>query len=180
VNGGNWWESWSGAIVQPGARQAKQLLPRAPTVTGGGQAIDGLIGCPSSCQRWASQHHQHRVQHSERSVMVRTKYRDPPPPQTWPRPSGSSSFLILMAKSEMHTIDGQHELENQLCQRTSSCETDFAISIAFGDVVWWVGMACLFRSAGRTLYPWRGSPYGRTILITTRLGAGEPMMPPCL
>jgi len=46
---------------------------------------------------------------------------------------GSSSFLILMAKSEIRTIDLQHEPENRACQRANSCETDFAISIVFGD-----------------------------------------------
>jgi hypothetical protein len=39
-----------------------------------------------------------------------------------------------MAKSEIRTIDVQHEPENRVCQRTNSCETDFAISITFGEV----------------------------------------------
>jgi hypothetical protein len=42
---------------------------------------------------------------------------------------GSSSVLILMAKSEVSTIYVQHELESWVCQRTNSCKTDFAISI---------------------------------------------------
>jgi hypothetical protein len=46
---------------------------------------------------------------------------------------GSSSFLILLAKSEIRTIDVRREPENQVCQCTRSCETDFASSIIFGD-----------------------------------------------
>jgi hypothetical protein len=48
---------------------------------------------------------------------------------------GSSSLLILMAKSEMHTIYVQYEPENWLCQRAHFCEADFAISITFGGDV---------------------------------------------
>jgi hypothetical protein len=41
--------------------------------------------------------------------------------------------VILLAKSEMHTIDVRHELENQVCQRTHACETNFASSIKSDD-----------------------------------------------
>ena len=47
---------------------------------------------------------------------------------------GSSSYLILLAKSEIRTIYLQYEPENRVCQRTHSCETDFASSIIFGEV----------------------------------------------
>jgi hypothetical protein len=56
--------------------------------------------------------------------------------QTWPRPPGSSSVLILLAKSEIRMVYVRHELENQACQRTDSCETDFASRITFGDDGW--------------------------------------------
>jgi hypothetical protein len=41
--------------------------------------------------------------------------------------------MVLLAKSEMHTIDVRRGIENQVCQPTSSCETDFASSIIFGE-----------------------------------------------
>jgi hypothetical protein len=44
-----------------------------------------------------------------------------------PLPSASPK-TILMAKSEIRTIDVQHKPENRVCQRTDACETDFAIS----------------------------------------------------
>jgi hypothetical protein len=46
---------------------------------------------------------------------------------------GSSSFLILLAKSETRTLDVRHEPENQAAQHAGSCETDFATSITFGE-----------------------------------------------
>jgi hypothetical protein len=38
-----------------------------------------------------------------------------------------------MAKSEIRVIYVQYEPENQVCQRTGSCETDLASRIIFGD-----------------------------------------------
>jgi hypothetical protein len=38
-----------------------------------------------------------------------------------------------MAKSERRTIHVRRELERRGCRRTGSCETDFAISITFGE-----------------------------------------------
>jgi hypothetical protein len=38
-----------------------------------------------------------------------------------------------MAKSEIRMVYVRHEPENQVYQRSGSCETDFAISITFGD-----------------------------------------------
>jgi hypothetical protein len=61
--------------------------------------------------------------------------------------------VILLAKSEIRTIYVQHEPENRVCQRTDSCETDFASSISCGDegrrgrasvgvgLEWWVARA---------------------------------------
>jgi hypothetical protein len=46
---------------------------------------------------------------------------------------GSCALLILLAKSEIRVIYVQHEPENRVCQRTNSCETDFASSITFGE-----------------------------------------------
>jgi hypothetical protein len=40
-----------------------------------------------------------------------------------------SPKVILLAKSGRRTIDVQQEPENQVCQRTHACETDFASSI---------------------------------------------------
>jgi transposase len=37
--------------------------------------------------------------------------------------------MILLAKSEIHTIDLQYEPENRVCQRANSCETDFASTL---------------------------------------------------
>jgi hypothetical protein len=54
---------------------------------------------------------------------------------------GSWPLLILMAKSEIHTIDLQYEPENPVCQRAHSCETDFAISITFGETGQFGGLA---------------------------------------
>jgi hypothetical protein len=54
--------------------------------------------------------------------------------QTASEHCGSWPVLILMAKSEICTIDIRHEPENRISQRINSCETDFAISIACGDV----------------------------------------------
>jgi hypothetical protein len=45
----------------------------------------------------------------------------------------SSPKAILMAKSQMHTIYVRHEIENQVGQRTRSCEIHFAISIKGDD-----------------------------------------------
>jgi hypothetical protein len=45
----------------------------------------------------------------------------------------TSPNVILLAKSEIRTIDVQHELESRVCRRTNSCETDFASSISFGE-----------------------------------------------
>jgi hypothetical protein len=44
-----------------------------------------------------------------------------------------SPTLILLAKSAIRMIYVRHEPENQICQRTNSCEIDFASSIAFGE-----------------------------------------------
>jgi hypothetical protein len=44
-----------------------------------------------------------------------------------------SPKVILLAKSEMCMIDVRHEPEKQGCQRTGSCETDFASSIKSAD-----------------------------------------------
>src|SRR5262245_12096311 len=41
---------------------------------------------------------------------------------------GSWPILILLAKSDLHTIYVRHELQTQVCQRISSYETDFASS----------------------------------------------------
>jgi hypothetical protein len=49
----------------------------------------------------------------------------------------------------------------------------FWLIVSFGDVVWWVGMACPFRSGGRTL-----SPESSTMVTTTRPRAGASMKPP--
>jgi hypothetical protein len=38
-----------------------------------------------------------------------------------------------MAKSEIRVVYVQHEPENRVCERTNPCETDFAISITFGE-----------------------------------------------
>jgi hypothetical protein len=38
-----------------------------------------------------------------------------------------------MAKSEVRVIYVQYKPENRVCQRTHACETDFAISIIFGE-----------------------------------------------
>jgi hypothetical protein len=54
--------------------------------------------------------------------------------QSSPTHPGSSSLLIPLAKSDLHTIYVRHELENQVCQRISSYETDFASSITFGEM----------------------------------------------
>jgi hypothetical protein len=43
-----------------------------------------------------------------------------------------------MAKSEISMIYVRQALENLVCQRTDPRENDFAISIAFGDMLWWV------------------------------------------
>jgi hypothetical protein len=45
--------------------------------------------------------------------------------------SPSVSLLMLMAKSETSTIQGQHALVNAVCQPASPRENDFAISITF-------------------------------------------------
>jgi hypothetical protein len=50
-----------------------------------------------------------------------------------PPMDGSSSLLILLAKSETCTIQGQHALVNSACQPASPRQNDFAISITFGD-----------------------------------------------
>jgi hypothetical protein len=59
--------------------------------------------------------------------------RVPPGGQTASEHCGSSSLLILLAKSEIRVIYVQYEPENRVCQRTHACETDFASSITFGD-----------------------------------------------
>ena len=46
---------------------------------------------------------------------------------------GSWPLLILLAKSETSTIQGQHALVNSVCQSASSRENDFASSITFGE-----------------------------------------------
>jgi hypothetical protein len=46
---------------------------------------------------------------------------------------GSSSFLILLAKSEAPPIHLQRNAENHVWRHTDSCETDFAISIKCGQ-----------------------------------------------
>jgi hypothetical protein len=38
------------------------------------------------------------------------------------------------------------ELESRVCRRTNSCETDFAISIAFGDEGW--ALVCVRSGLG--------------------------------
>jgi hypothetical protein len=45
-----------------------------------------------------------------------------------------SPKVILLAKSEIRVIYVQYEPENRVCQRTDSCETDFASSITFGNL----------------------------------------------
>jgi hypothetical protein len=47
---------------------------------------------------------------------------------------GSSALLILLAKSETRTIQGQHALVTAVRQPTRPCQNDFASSITFGDV----------------------------------------------
>jgi hypothetical protein len=42
---------------------------------------------------------------------------------------GSSSFLILMAKSKTQTVQGKNALANSVCQAMASRQNDFAISI---------------------------------------------------
>jgi hypothetical protein len=46
---------------------------------------------------------------------------------------GSSSLLILMAKSEIRTIHVWWTVETLVFQHTGGRENDFAISITFGD-----------------------------------------------
>jgi hypothetical protein len=67
-------------------------------------------------------------------------HQTPIPPyatsHTWPRPPGSSSVLILLAKSETSSIQGQHAqhaLVTSVCQTASSRHNDFASSITFGE-----------------------------------------------
>jgi hypothetical protein len=49
------------------------------------------------------------------------------------RHPGSSSFLMLMAKSEIRGISVEETIENLVCQPAGRRENDFAISIVFGD-----------------------------------------------
>jgi Trk K+ transport system NAD-binding subunit len=58
-----------------------------------------------------------------RSASFRTEVKD----------VGSSSFLILMAKSEIHSPQVWQAVENREYQRTLRRENDFAISIIFGE-----------------------------------------------
>jgi len=58
--------------------------------------------------------------------------------QSSPRHSGSSSFLILLAKPATRTIQGQHPLVNSVCQSASPREDDFASSIIFGEIEGWL------------------------------------------
>jgi hypothetical protein len=55
--------------------------------------------------------------------------------QTSPTFPGSSSLLILMAKSEIRTIQVWQTVENLVFQHTDGRENDFAISITFGEAV---------------------------------------------
>jgi hypothetical protein len=48
-------------------------------------------------------------------------------------PFGSCPVLILLAKSELRTIDVWYESESRVCPPANSCKTDFASSISFGE-----------------------------------------------
>jgi hypothetical protein len=53
--------------------------------------------------------------------------------QSSPQLPGSSSVLILMAKSEIRGIYVGQAIENLVCQPAGHRENDFAIRISFGE-----------------------------------------------
>jgi hypothetical protein len=76
--------------------------------------------------------------------------------QSSPQHPGSWPLLILMAKSEIPAIHVWQADENLVCQRAGRRENDFAISITFGEMGWFGGLA-------RFSWP-QGSAENRTFL----------------
>jgi hypothetical protein len=66
-----------------------------------------------------------------------------PSPETAPATAPPSPKAILLAKSETHTIKGQHALANSVASSASPRENDFASSISFGES----GLDCAFQRA---------------------------------